>query len=68
MNMSRYIVSGSVKFDDGGRWEGEFVAGKPGGCGTHTYANGKVYRGEWEDGKPNGVGKEEYAGWSSREY
>lgn len=47
---------GSVKFDDGDRYEGTFKSGKPHGQGTYTWASGEVYTGEFLDGNFHGRG------------
>ncbi|KAL9187523.1 hypothetical protein ACHAXT_001626 [Thalassiosira profunda] len=55
------IVRGSVEYENGDKWKGEFVDGQPGGQGKHTFADGDVYEGRLVDGAPNGSGKMKYA-------
>jgi len=37
------------KYENGDRYEGNFVDGKKDGLGNKTWANGDVYDGEWRD-------------------
>jgi hypothetical protein len=52
---------GSKTFASGGRYIGEFRAGKLNGRGTHSYTNGTKYVGEFKDGNFNGQGTLSYA-------
>lgn len=40
----------------GGRYEGQYRAGKQNGRGTFYFASGNRYEGDWRDGKPDGQG------------
>ena len=48
---------GVYSWQDGRRYEGEYVNDKKHGKGKYVWANGKVYDGMWEDGKQHGVGE-----------
>jgi len=47
---------GVRNYENGDKYEGEFVNGKIHGKGTYTYANGDKYEGEFVDGKFTGRG------------
>lgn len=47
---------GTVTFNDGGKYVGEFSNGKMSGQGTFTWADGDKYVGGFSDNKPNGKG------------
>merc|ERR1719158_1868910 len=50
------LVSGTKKFVDGGRYEGQLRDGRKQGKGVFTYANGDYYDGAWDDNKAHGDG------------
>lgn len=52
---------GTLWYNSGNVYEGEWVAGAPEGIGEKRYKNGDVYRGRWEGGKRNGRGGYLYA-------
>jgi hypothetical protein len=41
---------GTVEYDNGDIYTGEFVDGRRNGHGTLKYSNGDIYEGEWKDG------------------
>jgi hypothetical protein len=43
---------GAYFWDNGDRYEGEFVDGICHGDGTFTYASGRTITGQWDAGKP----------------
>ena len=47
-------------FDDGSVYDGELVAGKPGGYGERRYLNDDVYIGSFHEGMPHGQGTFRY--------
>tara|TARA_B100000941_G_scaffold177704_1_gene127290 strand:+ start:290 stop:613 length:324 start_codon:yes stop_codon:yes gene_type:complete len=47
---------GTITFDNGIKYEGEWKYGKSHGKGTATFANGDKYVGEWKNSLPNGKG------------
>jgi hypothetical protein len=47
---------GTQTLSDGGKYFGEYRAGRRGGQGTSTLLDGTTYVGEWKDDKPNGQG------------
>lgn len=53
--------SGVYRFDDGSKYEGEFVNGRIGHKGIFYFANGDKYLGEWMDQMRHGEGKLIYA-------
>jgi hypothetical protein len=50
-----------VTYDDGGRYEGNFVNGERSGHGVYTFPTGGVYEGNWEDNQRSGQGKMTFA-------
>mmetsp|Transcript_11416 Transcript_11416/g.32141 ORF Transcript_11416/g.32141 Transcript_11416/m.32141 type:complete len:231 (+) Transcript_11416:190-882(+) len=48
---------GVLERPDGGRYEGQFLAGKVHGVGKLVYPNGDVYEGEWHQNQAHGRGK-----------
>lgn len=50
--MTKYSGKGTIKYDNGDVYEGEFEDSKPHGEGKMTYKDkGRVWEGNWEDGK-----------------
>jgi len=47
---------GIYTYDNGVKYEGEFVNGKKNGKGTCTYPNGDKYIGMWKNGQMDGQG------------
>ena len=47
-------------YNNGDKYEGNFVNGVRSGQGTYTWANGTVYTGEFMNGEPSGNGKYTY--------
>eukprot|EP01104_Vermistella_antarctica_P017048 TRINITY_DN5968_c0_g1_i1.p1 TRINITY_DN5968_c0_g1~~TRINITY_DN5968_c0_g1_i1.p1 ORF type:complete len:691 (+),score=132.26 TRINITY_DN5968_c0_g1_i1:200-2272(+) len=47
---------GTMLFDEGERYEGQWQEHKRHGIGTFFYRNGDVYRGQYQNGKRNGYG------------
>ena len=47
---------GSITFDNGNKYVGEFKDAMFHGQGTYTYASGNKYVGEWKDDKQHGQG------------
>lgn len=43
-------------YDDGAKYEGEWVSGKRSGRGKMVYVSGEVYQGDWVDDKRSGLG------------
>jgi hypothetical protein len=48
--------TGTFRWPNGDRYDGEFVHDMCHGVGVHTYADGKQYKGEWKDNKKHGYG------------
>lgn len=66
--MPHFALAGCVKgdcmngygvfiYDDGARYEGDFLAGKPHGRGILQFANGNKYLGHWVDSFREGEGR-----------
>jgi hypothetical protein len=66
--MRRHSGKGTINYDKGDVYEGEFRDNEPHGIGKMTYKDGRVSEGIWEnekivyegelaDGKPHGKGK-----------
>ena len=50
--MKKYSGKGTIKYDNGDVYEGEFRDSKPHGQGKITYRDdGRICKGNWEDGK-----------------
>ena len=47
---------GTLNYQKGDNYIGEFIRGKENGLGTYTYADGAKYVGSWKDGKRDGLG------------
>jgi len=47
---------GTVKYDNGAKYQGQLRNGKPHGYGTHSWPNGDRYIGDWIDDQRNGHG------------
>lgn len=47
---------GVFTFDDGRRYEGQYVKGEKGGIGLFTWADGRTYEGGFEAGRQHGRG------------
>ncbi|MEO0987855.1 MAG: pentapeptide repeat-containing protein [Cyanobacteria bacterium J06639_14] len=47
---------GIMVFNDGNRYDGEFLNGERSGCGTFTFASGRQYMGQFESDQFHGVG------------
>mmetsp|Transcript_39571 Transcript_39571/g.85356 ORF Transcript_39571/g.85356 Transcript_39571/m.85356 type:complete len:396 (+) Transcript_39571:241-1428(+) len=47
---------GTVTWENGGKYDGEWVDGKANGHGTMNYGNGDKYEGGWKDGCRFGMG------------
>ncbi len=47
---------GSITFDNGVKYVGEWKNNKENGLGTYTYPSGSKYVGEFKDGEGNGLG------------
>ncbi|KAL3799600.1 hypothetical protein ACHAWO_008916 [Cyclotella atomus] len=47
---------GTMAYDGGAKFEGEFVNDKYEGYGTYTWSDGDSYEGEWKNGERNGKG------------
>ena len=45
-----------VQYKDGGRYEGDFKAGKRDGKGTLVLPGGETYTGQFKDDRPDGTG------------
>lgn len=58
---------GTVNYESGGMYVGEFKNGKKSGSGTSIAPDGSAYVGEWKDGVFNGQGTFEYADGSKYE-
>lgn len=52
-----YNGSGTYRFDNGTKYSGQFVNGKPQGQGIMDYPSGNRYTGEWRGGMREGRGK-----------
>jgi hypothetical protein len=50
-------LAGTVKYNDGRRYEGEMKNFNPHGTGVLAHADGRVHRGEFADGLPHGAGQ-----------
>ena len=48
---------GVYTWQDGRRYEGDYVHDKKHGYGSYTWADGRKYEGEWAFGKQHGKGK-----------
>lgn len=48
---------GTLKYHDGGKYEGGWKNDKMHGKGVFIYPNGDVYDGTWNNGKRDGNGK-----------
>lgn len=66
---------GTLTFDSGDKYIGEFKNNEYHGQGTYTYRNGESYKGDWQNGIPNGMGTytfpngDKYIGeWKNDEY
>ena len=47
---------GTMTYEDGSKYDGEWKEGKRYGKGTLIYEDGSKYEGEWKNGKKNGQG------------
>ena len=47
---------GTMKYDNGNKYKGEWENGKKHGGGTYRYAKGNVYEGEFANSKKHGTG------------
>lgn len=47
---------GTVTWENGGKYDGEWVDGKANGQGSMNYGNGDIYEGGWKDGCRFGLG------------
>jgi len=45
----KYHGKGTLDFDNGNKYIGEYVDGKAHGKGTYYYSNGEKYVGEWKE-------------------
>jgi len=41
------VVNGSIMFENGDKYIGDFKNGELNGSGTYYYRNGDIYKGEW---------------------
>ena len=48
--------TGTLVWADGGRYKGEWAAGRRHGTGTYVFASGGWYEGEWSAGEQHGTG------------
>mmetsp|Transcript_150 Transcript_150/g.380 ORF Transcript_150/g.380 Transcript_150/m.380 type:complete len:417 (-) Transcript_150:451-1701(-) len=51
---------GTVTWENGGKYEGEWVDGKANGHGVMHYGNGDRYEGHWKDGSRFGMGTHQF--------
>ena len=51
---------GTVSWENGGKYEGEWVDGKANGLGVMNYGNGDRYEGHWKDGSRFGHGTHQF--------
>ena len=54
--------TGSMKFANGDRYEGQWIKDRIEGQGTYVYKNGNTYTGQWKNEMMNGRGEMVYAG------
>lgn len=52
-----YDGYGTLEYNDGLRYEGNFKAGQRHGKGIYYYSNNYYYKGSWENGFINGIGE-----------
>jgi hypothetical protein len=61
-DLEQTTYNGKITFDNGSKYEGAIVNGKPNGFGRYLYWNGDQYEGNYVAGKKEGKGKYTFAG------
>ena len=54
--LEEFAANGSYFYDNGDRYEGEFLDGKRHGSGRYFFSDGNSYSGEWFEDLPHNYG------------